>query len=202
VQTRELLIATTNRGKVREITKLLEGSGLIIRSLTEFPNLNEPVEDGSSFSENALIKARHYSTQTGLISLADDSGLEVDALHGRPGIMSGRYGGTKLSDHERNQKLLNELKDVPDELRTARFICVIAVVNPIENTQRLFEGRCEGRLAREASGSFGFGYDPVFIPIGEKMTFGELAPEIKEGTSHRAQALRQAKIYLEELFSP
>lgn len=167
----------------------LSSLNLNLRDLTEFPSLPQPEENGATFADNAIIKAKYYSTQTKLWSLADDSGLEVDALGGRPGVYSARYAGTEASDDERNSLLLSELKDVNESERTARFVCVLAFCSPEEELIKITKGVCEGRIALEAKGSNGFGYDPLFVPSGFDQTFGDLPSDIKQKFSHRALAL-------------
>src|SRR5262245_33677457 len=197
-----LLIATTNKGKVAEIASLLEGSGRRAIGLEDLPQVPPPVEEtGTTFVENALIKADYYHAATGLLTLADDSGLEVDALDGRPGVYSARYGGEGLSSADQIALLLEEMKDVPEEKRTARFVCGIALVGPKRETaiRRTFEGRCEGRIAFAPHGAGGFGYDPIFIDAELGRTFAELSREEKSSRSHRGKALRATIKYLETL---
>ena len=192
----ELLVATHNKGKITEIAELLADIPLRLRSLADFPETIEVEETGVTFSENAALKARLYSAQTGIWTLADDSGLEVDALGGAPGVLSARYASPNASDAERNVRLLDELNRTGDPARRARFVCVIAIADPRMDTVNLFTGVCEGRIALSPCGANGFGYDPIFIPEGYEHTFGELSPEIKQRTSHRARALEAAKSFL------
>jgi len=218
-----LLIATTNKGKVAEIASLLEGSGRRAIGLEDLPQVPPPVEEtGTTFVENALIKADYYHAATGLLTLADDSGLEVDALDGRPGVYSARYGAEGLSGAQQVSLLLDEMKDTPEENRTARFVCVVALVGAAGETsdtqesvrrldgalvdspvgpqiRRTFEGRCEGRIALAPRGAGGFGYDPIFIDAELGRTFAELSPEEKSSRSHRGKALRAAIEYLESI---
>jgi XTP/dITP diphosphohydrolase len=189
----ELLVATHNEGKTRELSELLAGVPLKLRNLSEFPWVAEAEETGATFEENAVIKARHYSSLTGLWTLADDSGLEVEALGGAPGVYSARYGGRGISYVERMALLLEALAATGDRGRRARFVCVIALADPRSGEVETFEGVCEGRIADEPRGSGGFGYDPLFIPEGHARSFGELPPEIKQSLSHRARALSQAR---------
>ena len=196
----ELLVATNNVGKVRELSQLLSDFPVRLRLLAEFPEVFEAEETGETFEENALIKARHYSTHTGLLTLSDDSGLAVDALGGAPGVRSARYAGREATYAERMSKLLDELDATGDEQRRARFVCVIAVADPAAGAPHTFEGICEGRLARAPRGNGGFGYDPLFIPDGYDRTFGELPADIKHQLSHRARALRQAVRHLRERY--
>jgi XTP/dITP diphosphohydrolase len=201
-----LLIATSNKGKVAEIASLLEGiEGLACRviGLEDLPQVPPPVEEtGATFAENALIKADYYHAATGLLTLADDSGLEVDALDGRPGVYSARYGGEGLSRPQQISLLLEEMKGAPEENRTARFVCVIALAGPAgesSDIRQTFEGRCEGKIALAPRGGGGFGYDPIFIDTELGRTFAELSPEEKSLRSHRGKALRDAIKYLEAL---
>jgi XTP/dITP diphosphohydrolase len=196
----ELLIATRNGGKVREVQSLLGDLPLRLRSLAEFPTTGEVEETGATFAENAAIKARAYAAQTGCWTLADDSGLEVEALNGAPGVYSARYGGPEATDAERIELLLEALARTGDPLRRARFVCVIAVADDSSNLLELFAGTCEGRIAHEARGSGGFGYDPVFVPEGYEQSFGELPPEVKQQISHRAHALEATRPFLLTLF--
>ncbi len=195
---KRLLIATHNKGKVREYKKLLSDLPLEITYLDELGVEEEIEETGSTFEENARIKALGYARLTGMLTWADDSGLEVDALGGRPGVHSARYAGPGASDEDRYRKLLSEMEDVPDEARTARFRSVVAIATP-EGKVWTTSGKCEGVIAREPRGHFGFGYDPIFhLPeLGKRMA--ELTPEQKNQISHRGEASRKAKKLLKEL---
>ena len=199
-ETSELLVATNNAGKVRELARLLAEMPLRLRLLSEFDGIPEAVESGTTFAENAVLKARHYSALSGLFTLSDDSGLAVDALGGRPGVYSARYVGPHATYAERMSRLLEELAAAGDAERRARFVCVIAVADPSTGDVRTFEGVCEGRIAQGARGTGGFGYDPVFVPEGHTQTFGELPDEIKEQISHRARALSKAARFLSAHF--
>ncbi len=190
-QHRELLIATNNRGKVAELKDLFEKLPIQLRCLADFPNVSEAEETGSTFSENAQIKAGSYASQTGIPALADDSGLEVEALDARPGVLSARYGGVDTGFNKKMAKLLGELAATDDIHRRARFSCAIAVADSSGRILQTVEGFCRGRIAAEPRGSGGFGYDPIFIPDGYDQTFGELAPWIKRKISHRAAAFRE-----------
>jgi XTP/dITP diphosphohydrolase len=194
----ELLIATKNAGKITELKLLLAPDDLPItlRSLRDFPNVVEPEETGSSFAENAVLKAKYYALQTKLSALADDSGLEVSALGGAPGVFSARYAGENATDAEKIEKLLNELKKIPDESRAARFVCAMAIADEKGEIKYLTEGVCSGKISVKPSGKNGFGYDPVFIPEGFHETFGELSNEIKQQISHRARATEKIIAYL------
>lgn len=195
---KELLIATHNAGKVREALPLLDGLRLRLRSLTEFPLIGEVEETGATFAENAALKAKGYAAQTGLWTLADDSGLEVAALGGAPGVFSARYGGEGASDAERTARLLDELARTNDSERRARFVCVIAIADPYASLVHSSTGICEGRIALAPRGEGGFGYDPVFIPDGYQQSFGELPTEIKQRISHRARALAAMRSFLSD----
>jgi XTP/dITP diphosphohydrolase len=197
----ELLIATHNAGKIRELTELLSNLPLRLHRLSEFPHIGEVEETGETFAANAELKARLYSRRTNLWTLADDSGLEVDALGGAPGVFSARYGGAKATDAERNTRLLAELSRTDEPHRTARFTCAIALYEPQAETLKIFTGTCEGRIAQHPRGNKGFGYDPLFMPSGYTQTFGELPDELKQEISHRARALLAVRAYLTGLFS-
>lgn len=198
----ELLIATRNAGKILELQSLLTSlPQLRLRSLAEFPEIPDVDETGATFVENATLKARGYARQTHLWSLADDSGLEVDALGGAPGVYSARYAGEDASDADRIERLLDALSQSGDANRRARFVCVIAISDPQGEIANLSTGICEGTIAHAPRGTNGFGYDPVFVPIGYEQTFGELSIEIKEKISHRARALKAARSFLIDYFS-
>jgi XTP/dITP diphosphohydrolase len=186
-----LILATRNLHKVREIGQIL-GDGVVLRSLADFPEVPEVPEEGETFEANAIQKAAFAARALGLPALADDSGLEVDALHGAPGARSARFAGERATYEENNAKLLGLLKGVPEAGRTARFRCVIALARP-DGTARAAEGACEGRIAEAPAGTGGFGYDPLFIPAGYDRTFAELGEEVKNRISHRSRALRAAR---------
>jgi XTP/dITP diphosphohydrolase len=196
----ELLIATRNRGKLIEFSRLLEGLPIKVRGLDEFPGLGEVEEDGKTFGENATIKARACAGLTGIPTLADDSGLQVDALDGAPGILSARYAGPHANDSERIDLLLSELDATNDVERRARFVCALALFRPADGFLKLFTGTCEGRIASEPRGEGGFGYDPVFIPDGYSQSFGELPADLKDRISHRARAFGAMRAFLVERF--
>lgn len=187
----KLLIATRNRGKKREYARLLQGLEVELIALDDLGVTKTIKEDGASYTENALLKARGYAAATGLLTLADDSGLEVDALDGAPGVLTARYAGEGATDEHRYLLLLEQLKDVPHEHRTARFRCVIALAWP-DGRVEITEGVCEGRITREPRGEHGFGYDPVFYVPEYGCTMAELSPEIKNRISHRARAAAAA----------
>lgn len=196
----DLLIATKNGGKVRELAELLAGVPLRLRGLAEFPRVATPEETGATFAENAELKARFYASQTGLLTIADDSGLEADALGGAPGVHSARYAGENATDGQRVARLLAEMRASGAPTRRARFVCAVALFDPRAETCELFEGTCEGRIADEPRGANGFGYDPVFVPDGFDQSFAELPAEIKQRISHRAHALTAAREYLAKTF--
>lgn len=186
----KLVVATKNPGKLQELRVLLADKGWEILSMDAFPSMQPVKEDGKTFVENALKKARSVAYFTGLTALADDSGLEVDALGGEPGIHSARFGGEGLSDEERNALLLKRLKGVPPEERGARFRCVMALVTP-RGEEYVVEGVCEGFIAQEPRGKGGFGYDPVFYLPSRGKTMAQLPAEEKNSISHRAKALEK-----------
>jgi len=185
-----LVLATGNPGKIREFTALLSPAGIEVLAQSRW-DVPECDETGLSFVENAILKARNAARHTGLPALADDSGIEVDALHGRPGIYSARYSGPDGDDAANNAKLLSELAGVPDAQRTARFRCAMAFLQHAEDPSPILaEGTWEGRIARAPAGSGGFGYDAVFYVPDHGCNAAELPAEIKNRISHRAQAVR------------
>ena len=186
----KLVIATRNKHKLEEIRAILSVPRLEIVSALDFPEVPDVVEDGETFEANAIKKAVALATATGLWALADDSGLEVDALGGAPGVYSARYAGEPASYPANNQKLLKNLAQARN--RRARFRCVIALASPSGDV-RTVDGRCEGAIAFEERGAGGFGYDPLFIPDGHTRTFAELEPAAKHAISHRGRALRKAQ---------
>lgn len=190
-------MASHNPGKVVEIRDLLAGLDLEIRDLAQFPDAPTIEETGATFTQNALLKAHHYHEQTGLLVLADDSGLEVAALGGAPGVRSARYAGENASDAQRVSKLLEALEGVPSENRTARFVCAVALVGP-NRLEKTFTGVCQGRITHQPVGDGGFGYDPIFEnpPLGK--TFAQLTREEKSAYSHRGRALEQVRQFLLE----
>jgi XTP/dITP diphosphohydrolase len=201
---RVILVATTNPGKVRELRALL-GAQVEWKSLADFPGMAEVKEDGATFAENARKKALGYAQATGLWTLADDSGLVVDALGGAPGVNSARFSGDrpqeadrKLLDRRNMEKLLMLLKDVPAEKRTARFVCCLCLASP-ENVLLETRGTLEGRIAAEPAGAGGFGYDPVFLVPQLGKTVAQLGEEEKNAISHRGNAMRALKPLLIEL---
>ena len=192
-----LFLATRNRGKLREITRILEGLPLEVVGLGEFPDFPPVEETGETFLENALLKARAAASFTGLPSLADDSGLEVDALRGAPGVMSSRYAGKEGDDAANVARLLREMEGIPEKRRGARFVCVLVLAHPDGRWVSL-EGTCRGRIATSPRGTGGFGYDPVFIPEGMDRTMAQLSLEEKNALSHRGAALRALREMLEK----
>lgn len=197
-----LLVATRNEGKLKELRQLLAGLPFELYGLSDFPKVESVPETGESFSENACLKAAGYAAQTGFLTLADDSGLEVDALGGAPGILSARYAGEGATDADRTNRLLTELSDVPAAKRSARFVSAVAIANTRGQIVNVSVGTCDGRIDFAPSGSGGFGYDPVFVPSGYDKTFGELESEIKSRISHRARALLAAREFLLTLTIP
>ena len=171
---------------------MLAGTGIELLSLLDYPSIPEIEEDGSTFLENALKKAKTVADSTGEAALADDSGIEIDFLGGRPGIYSARYSGPGATDEKNNRKVLSELEGLPLEKRTAAFRCVLVLYCP-DGKYKVFEGSWKGLIGYEPRGSLGFGYDPIFIDPKVKKTAAELAPEIKNRLSHRAQAFRKLK---------
>ncbi len=197
---RRILISTRNQGKVDEIVALMKGFPTEFLSLADVSGVPEVTEDGETFEENAIKKARIVAESTGIVTLSDDSGLCIDALNGRPGVMSARYAGETASDAEKCAAVLAEMQEVPDELRTARFVCVLALATP-EGDLKLFLGVCEGAITREARGKAGFGYDPIFYYPEAGCTFAQMDRDTKNRVSHRGKALEQLAAYLWKLTS-
>ncbi len=195
---KHLVVATRNRGKIVEINALLTGLVDQISSAADYPGFHETVEDGATFEENALKKAREAALFTGLPALADDSGLVVDALDGRPGVFSARYAGEGAGDAANNARLLEECQNVPDDRRQAAFICALAFVTP-EGAEKIFTGRVTGRILTEARGEGGFGYDPLFLVDGFGRSMAELELAEKNGVSHRARAFIKFREYLKTI---
>ena len=188
----EIVLATRNNKKIEEIKRITAGLPITILSINDFPNCPEVTEDKDTFEGNAVKKAVEVCRCTGKPALADDSGLEVEALGNAPGVYSARYaGGPDIGNAVKNcEKLLLELKNVPDEQRGARFVCCIALAFP-EGSVKTFFGYAKGRIGHEPKGKTGFGYDPIFIPEGHKRTFAEMSPEEKDRLSHRGEALEK-----------
>lgn len=184
----EIIIATKNAGKAREFEKLFAKFSLSVKTLLDYPELDDVEETGSTFEENAVLKAETIANRLNAKVLADDSGLEIDALDGRPGIYSARYAGIQKNDEANIDKILSELDDVADSARTARFCCALALAEPGKETLTV-RGICEGQILRERRGTNGFGYDPVFYVVEENKTMAELTSEKKNEISHRAKAI-------------
>ena len=189
----KLLVATTNPGKFAEVKDFLRQLPLEVLSLSDLATSPKIIEDGATFEENALKKARSLAEYSGYLTLADDSGLEVDALNGAPGIYSARYCGEEGNDKKNNEKLMHELREIPEEKRTGRFVCALALCAPKSHGMKEWTVRdsCEGRISFELKGENGFGYDPLFFypPLGK--TFGEIDRAIKATVSHRGKALKK-----------
>lgn len=191
-------MASSNPGKLREMNQILGGLGIEVVPQSDF-KVPDAEETGLSFVENAILKARHAAKLTGLPAIADDSGLEVDALQGAPGIYSARFSGPGATDEKNLQKLLEELKDVPEGERTARFQCLMVFMSHADDpTPLICQGTWEGRILSEPRGTGGFGYDPVFYVPSEKCASAELAPEVKNRLSHRGQALKKLVAALQQ----
>lgn len=191
-----IYVVTKNRGKILEIQNILAPLGIEAKSIYEVESLEDIEEAGETYVENALLKARSGFEKTGLICVGEDSGLEVDALGGLPGVHSARFGGPGLSSPERIELLLQHLQGISREKRTARFVCVVALV--WSQGEEIFEGICEGLIAEEPRGNQGFGYDPVFIFPPFEKTFAQLGPRVKNRVSHRAIAFRKCAHFLLE----
>lgn len=194
----ELLLASQNLGKLAEMRELLAGLPYRILSPTDVGLLESPEETGSSFLENAILKARHYARRSGRLAVADDSGLSVDALQGGPGLYSSRFGGEGASDADRNRLLLEKLASVPPDRRAARFTSAVAVARGEEIRFQAVES-VEGRIAEETRGSEGFGYDPLFFYPPYDKTFGEIPRELKDRVSHRGKAFAKLRQFLAAL---
>jgi len=196
----EIVLATRNRNKLREFRAMLDDLQVHVRSCDDFPDCPDAVEDGNSFAENALKKARLVASYTGLLAIADDSGLEVDTLGGKPGIYSARYGGVQGDDRGNIEKLLHELDGVPRERRGAQFRCVIAIVAP-GGREQIVEGVCRGVIIEQPRGTGGFGYDPVFLDVPSCLTFAEMDEGHKNSISHRSRAVQELKKALPALIN-
>lgn len=197
-----VVIASNNEKKAREMRSLLEGTVEVISA--DQANISMPEETGETFEENALLKAREAARQSGYISVADDSGLEIDALLGKPGVRSARFAadhGRPTSDDANNILVMERLRDVPDSRRSARFVSAIAVVSPT-GEEAVVRGTVEGRIGHAPKGKFGFGYDPLFIPDGYCVTMAELADKEKNEISHRGRAFREAVPEIVRLANP
>jgi XTP/dITP diphosphohydrolase len=193
---RSILIASSNPGKTRELAALLEAAGYHATTLADLPGPVPAFEEtGRTYEENGLGKARHYARLSGMVTIADDSGLEVDALSGEPGIYSARYGAAGLDDAGRNLRLLEAMKDVPEGGRTGRYVAVAVVARP-DGDARAFRGACEGVILHEPRGAGGFGYDPLFFHPPFDATFAEVEPERKHTVSHRGRAFEALASFL------
>jgi XTP/dITP diphosphohydrolase len=187
---KRIIAATKNKGKLEELKQLLSGLPYEVLSMAEAGVTDDIEENGATFEENALIKARAVWNMTGDTVIADDSGLEVDCLGGAPGVYSARYAGEGASDEDRNKKLLAALADVPADKRTARFVCAIAVIFP-DGREHIVRGTCEGYIAFEPAGNSGFGYDPLLYVPELGMTIAQMDADLKNSISHRGNAMRQ-----------
>ncbi len=190
-----IVVASRNKHKIEELIQLLEPLGISVQSALDFPELEEVIEDKDTLEGNALKKSRYVFSVTGIPSLSDDTGLEVEALNGEPGVYSARYAGEDATYQDNVLKLLNALKDQNN--RNARFRTVVALVT--EDTEQVFEGVCGGEITAEQRGSKGFGYDPVFLPNGYDLTFAELDPKVKNEISHRGRAIQNFLKYLKNI---
>jgi XTP/dITP diphosphohydrolase len=207
----EILIATHNPGKIREIQAMLGSLPVKLRLLREFTDISAVEETGETYGENARLKALSYARQTGLWALADDSGLEVEALGGMPGVFSARFGGELLSDRERSEGLLLALSHHSHSTRAARFVCSTALAGWRAGDKRsdtseptllnVTEGICDGFIVTALRGGNGFGFDPIFAPTGHSQTFAELPREVKGKISHRAKAIANIKVFLKRYLS-
>jgi len=189
---RALVLATANRAKGRELRALLAGIPYHVQDLSDFPSLTLPAEGEASYEDNALLKARAVAEATRTLALADDSGIEVDALGGRPGVLSARYGGEGLHDEDRWRHMLRELRGVPPAQRTARYRCVVALCSP-DGHEATTQGVVDGLILESPRGDGGFGYDPVFYYPPLRATFAEVSAEAKHAVSHRGQAMARAR---------
>jgi XTP/dITP diphosphohydrolase len=201
----EIVVATKNRGKMREFREIMGGLGLLdridLRSLSDFPDYPEAVESGETFEENALIKARAAARALAVIAVADDSGIEVDALGGKPGVRSARWAGRDATDTRNNDLLLAQLEKVPPERRVARFVATIALVSP-DGTERVVRGECEGLITQAPRGTGGFGYDPIFYYPPLNKTLAEMTQAEKNRISHRRRAIEKLCEVLGEILGP
>ena len=195
---KKIIIATGNKGKAKEFESMFAPSGYQVLTLHDLEGAVDVEETGSTFEENAILKAESLCEQFQTMVIADDSGLMIDALNGRPGVYSARYAGEEKSDDANMKKVLEELKDVPKEQRTARFYCALAVARPGEETLTV-SGTVEGYIQSERQGEYGFGYDPIFYVPSLKKTMAQLRPEEKNAISHRANALATLKTTLHKL---
>lgn len=187
----QVVLASRNRKKSREMAELLAPDGIEVLSVADFEGAPEPVEDGATFAENAAKKATEIARHVQQWTIGEDSGLRVDALGGAPGVYSARFAGEPSNDARNNEKLIAELRDVPDERRGAEYVCSVAVADPEGNVRLQFEATCRGRIGHEPRGEHGFGYDPYFVVPEYHRTFAELGPVVKRHLSHRARAFER-----------
>lgn len=195
---KQVIVATKNAGKAKEFEHIFNQYNVVVKSLLDFEGIEEIVEDGQTFEENALIKARAIAKQFNQVVIADDSGLEVDALDGRPGVYSARYAGEGRNDQENIEKVLSELEGVPTQNRSARFVCALALVTP-EGQEAVVRGTCEGQILSECVGSEGFGYDPIFYLPQLGKTMAQIPKSQKNVLSHRAEAFKKLQDILMKL---
>jgi XTP/dITP diphosphohydrolase len=193
-----VVLATRNAGKIAELRRILAGYDIELVGIDEVSDVGEIAETGATFAENAMIKAREVSRLSGLIAIADDSGLTVDALNGMPGVLSARWSGRHGDDHANLELVLAQLSDVPEQRRGAAFVCAAAASAP-DGREIVVEEEVVGVLLREPRGSNGFGYDPIFVPDGETLTTAEMSPERKDEISHRGKAFRALAPLLADL---
>ncbi|MBP2240635.1 XTP/dITP diphosphohydrolase [Cytobacillus eiseniae] len=196
----EVIIATKNEGKAKEFIRMFKPLGYEVKTLLDFPEIQDVEETGKTFEENAKLKAETIANVLGRMVIADDSGLVINSLDGRPGVFSARYAGIEKSDQANMDKVLSELEQIADNKRQARFYCVLAVAAPGKETFTV-SGTCEGVILREKRGSYGFGYDPIFFVVEMDRAMAELKPEEKAQISHRSQALRKLESQLPSLLS-
>ena len=192
----ELLVATKNKKKLKEIIELLSDLNIKVTSLADYQGMPLVIEDGKTFAQNAIKKAATIALFTGKLVLGEDSGLEVKALHNKPGVYSARYSGPKATDKKNNLKLLRELKGLPLKKRTARYQCAVALADG-KHLIGVVSGNCKGKIGFKSKGSFGFGYDPLFIIEKYDKTFAQLGPQVKHKMSHRYKALLKARPLIE-----
>ncbi|GIN90249.1 non-canonical purine NTP pyrophosphatase [Siminovitchia terrae] len=195
---KSVIIATKNKGKAKEFEQLFSKYGMEVKTLIDFPNVADIEETGETFEENAIIKAEAIAQLANSIAVADDSGLVIDALDGRPGVFSARYAGAGKNDEDNIDKVLDEMEAINEEERTARFYCALAIAGPSFETVTV-SGTCEGKILNERRGSEGFGYDPIFFVPTEGKTMAELTPGRKNELSHRAAAMKNLEPYIEKL---
>ncbi|MEH7116600.1 XTP/dITP diphosphatase [Neobacillus vireti] len=195
---KEVIIATKNPGKAKEFEEIFFSRGITVRTLLDFPEIPEVEETGTSFEENAILKAEAVSRALNQMVISDDSGLIIDALDGRPGIYSARYAGEPKNDENNTDKVLSELQGVSEENRTARFYCALAIAVPGQATKTV-SGTCEGRILEERRGTNGFGYDPVFYVPEKACSMAELSSDEKNKISHRANALKKLDVLLDSI---